>query len=253
MRKNYGIIYKITNKMNGKIYIGKTKRYYGNDSNRSRGIKDRLKKHIGDALGKRDYCRLLCKAIRKYGKENFIIEQITQCKLELTSQLETAFISFYKSRDKKIGYNIVAGGGSSECDVSEETRKKISNKLNGDLGVHKIFRKGKHVGYRAQRKQKGVHYYKTFANTKFTLEENYKKAKAWTEEIKNGRIDDKKYDKKSKLPTNITHKRKGGEIKGYRVNVRINGILHSKDFISDKYTMDEKLEQAKKFKESILK
>jgi hypothetical protein len=40
--------------------------------------------------------------------------------------------------------------------------------------------------------------------------------------------------------------------KGYRVNIRINGKLHSKDFIADKHTMDKKLEQALKFKKSIL-
>lgn len=252
MGKNCGYIYKITNIVNGKIYIGKTKKYYGNNHIRIRGINNRFKRHIQDAINQKNYCPQLCNAIRKHGANNFTIEQLTMCKLEITSDLEKAFISFYKSTDRKIGYNIAEGGGSTSCNVSEETRKKISETQGGDLNVHKKYYKGVHVGYRAHRKQNGIYYYKTFGNTQFSVEENYAKAKEWINEIKNGIMDNKTYKKENNLPTNITHKWKQGEIKGYRVNIIINGKLHSKDFISNKYTMEEKLEQALKFKKSIL-
>lgn len=252
MGKNCGIIYKITNISNGKIYIGKTKKYYGKNETKLRGIKGRLNRHINDAINKRDYCPLLCKAIRKYGKNNFIIEQLTQCKLELTSDLEIAFINYYNSTNFKKGYNISKGGGALGCRVDETTREKISKKLNGDLNIHKIYRKGIHVGYRSQRKEKGFHFYKTFANTNFSLDENYNKAKDWIEEIKEGKLEDKKYKKENKLPTNITYKRKKGIIKGYRVNIRIIGKLYSQDFTADKYNMNEKLQQAINYKKSIL-
>lgn len=249
---NCGYIYKITNIVNNKIYIGKTKKYYGVNFTRVRGINDRFKRHIKDAINHKDWCPHLCKAIRKHGANNFIVEQLTMCKLEMTSALEVAFISFYKSTDKKIGYNIAEGGGSTGINISEEIRKKISKTQGGDLNVHKKYYKGVHVGYRAHRKQNGIYYYKTFGNTQFTVEENYAKAQEWINEMKNGQLDDKKYIKETGLPTNITYKRINKEIKGYRVNIRINKKLHSKDFISDKDTMEEKLEKALKFKKSIL-
>ena len=100
MGDNCGYIYKITNMVNNKVYIGKTKKYYGKSSKRIRGINARFKRHINDAINHKDHCPYLCKAIRKHGADNFSVEQLTMCKLELTSALETAFISFYKSTGK---------------------------------------------------------------------------------------------------------------------------------------------------------
>ena len=58
-------IYKITNIANNKVYIGQT----------IRPVKKRFQRHLTDAIK----CKLdthLARAIRKYGKENFIIEEI---------------------------------------------------------------------------------------------------------------------------------------------------------------------------------
>ena len=59
-------IYKITNKINNKVYIGKT---LGT-------IENRWKSHIRDS--KRTHCekRPLYSAFEKYGVENFIIEEV---------------------------------------------------------------------------------------------------------------------------------------------------------------------------------
>ena len=63
-------IYKITNKINGKCYIGQ-----------SINIKQRWKGHRKDAfwLNGPDYQYPLYKAIRKYGIENFSFEVIEEC------------------------------------------------------------------------------------------------------------------------------------------------------------------------------
>lgn len=58
-------IYKITNCLNNKIYIGQT----------IRPIQQRFERHINDAIHKIKDTHL-CRAILKYGKENFKIEQI---------------------------------------------------------------------------------------------------------------------------------------------------------------------------------
>jgi len=54
------VIYKITNIINGKIYVGKT----------TRSLKDRWNRHIYDALSNRLDTHF-SRAIRKYGPENF--------------------------------------------------------------------------------------------------------------------------------------------------------------------------------------
>jgi len=77
-----GIIYKITNTINNKIYIGKTKTHYGNQPH---DIEKRLQNHIASALrgnSKKHGSPALCNAIVKHGKKKFIIEEILRCDLE---------------------------------------------------------------------------------------------------------------------------------------------------------------------------
>lgn len=86
------IIYKTTNLINGKIYIGRDKN--DNDS------------YLGSGL-------LLSKAIKKYGKENFKKETIEKCStIKNLNEREIFWIYKLNSRNKKIGYNIAVGG---EC------------------------------------------------------------------------------------------------------------------------------------------
>lgn len=58
-------VYKITNIQNNKVYIGQT----------IRGIQERFARHIKDAMSNRLDTHF-ARAIRKYGPENFIIEEI---------------------------------------------------------------------------------------------------------------------------------------------------------------------------------
>lgn len=109
------LIYKITNKINGKVYIGQT----------CQGLQKRKGEHIYRFnLGERDHKLYL--AMRKYGLENFAFEIICNVfdKNHL-NELEKYFIKKYDSFNH--GYNMTIGGDS----VSEETRKKISSALKG--------------------------------------------------------------------------------------------------------------------------
>ena len=58
-------IYKISNNINDKVYIGQT----------IRPIEDRFRRHISDAINN-ILDTHFARAIRKYGKENFHIEMI---------------------------------------------------------------------------------------------------------------------------------------------------------------------------------
>lgn len=86
------IIYKITNLINNKIYIGQDIK---NDT-----------KYFGSG-------KLIKLAIKKYGKENFIKEIIEYCTDEKhMDEREIFWIKEFNSTDIKIGYNICEGGKS---------------------------------------------------------------------------------------------------------------------------------------------
>lgn len=105
-----GYIYIITNNVNDKVYVGQT----------YRSIKERFSEH----LRSNDDC-YLHRAMRKYGKEHFIIEviEILQTKnfKDLVNQLnekEIYWINFYNScRD---GYNMSLGGNNAPSSNSHK-------------------------------------------------------------------------------------------------------------------------------------
>jgi group I intron endonuclease len=112
------IVYKITNKINGKIYIGQT----------TSTIQERWNSHCCHSKHGRN--ALLGKAIRKYGKENFTIEQIDYAQsIEELNKKEIEHISLSKSTDKNIGYNLMSGGDNSRH--SEVTKQKMSKSKLG--------------------------------------------------------------------------------------------------------------------------
>ena len=93
-------IYKITCTINNKVYIGQT----------SGTLKHRFYQHVNKESG----CIKLKRAIEKYGKENFTIEEIDIASDKETAlQKEAHYIKQYKSNNIKYGYNILANGYSS--------------------------------------------------------------------------------------------------------------------------------------------
>lgn len=96
-------VYKVTNLVNNKIYIGIT----------TLDVAKRWYQHCSDAYAKRDNY-VFHKAIRKYGSTNFKVEIIdTANSEEELKQKEIYYISFYHSYilDKDCnGYNMTPGG-----------------------------------------------------------------------------------------------------------------------------------------------
>ena len=89
-------VYKITIKVNGKVYIGFT----------GRAFKERWKQHC---QGKPTYP--LQMAIKTYGKDNFSTEIIFSSKSrEEALQMEILHIKKFNSRNRKFGYNCTEGG-----------------------------------------------------------------------------------------------------------------------------------------------
>ena len=94
----YGIIYKVTNKLNNKIYIGQT----------IQNLSERKAKHYYKARQK-EYDTHFINALRKYPEESFIWEIIDQANSqeELDSK-EKYWIQYYNSIND--GYNTKDGG-----------------------------------------------------------------------------------------------------------------------------------------------
>ncbi|MAE86130.1 MAG: hypothetical protein CMB80_25560 [Flammeovirgaceae bacterium] len=111
MRKHY--IYKITNLVNQKIYIGQ-----------SVAPKKRWNRHLSDARYNRGSLHLT-NAIRKYGEDRFCFEIIDVLNdVEGADKVEQEMIKQHSSFDREHGYNKALGGTSSRI-VSEETKQKI--------------------------------------------------------------------------------------------------------------------------------
>lgn len=114
-------IYKITNLITNKIYIGKT-----NDSER------RWKDHqrLAFTEGHKEYNKALYQSMRKYGIENFIFELIEEIEEydTLSGQREKYWVSYFDSYNN--GYNETLGGdGGSKpghCKGSANGRAKLT-------------------------------------------------------------------------------------------------------------------------------
>lgn len=91
-------IYKITNLINQKIYVGKT----------TTTIEKRWKTHWEDSTRLDISNRPLYKAFNKYGKENFKIEELEECSIDELNSKEIYWIE--KLGSFKYGYNATLGG-----------------------------------------------------------------------------------------------------------------------------------------------
>lgn len=97
-------IYKVTNLVNGKAYIGQAV-----------NIEKRWQKHQSSSFktNKNDYNVVFHKAIRKYGIENFKFEILEECQKEKLDERERYWIQYYHTwlGDPECkGYNITDGG-----------------------------------------------------------------------------------------------------------------------------------------------
>lgn len=109
-------IYKITNLINGKVYIGQTN-----------NLKRRWHQYK-HASKQSEHCQLITKAIAKYGIDNFKIEKIDEVdSREEANEKEEYYMNLYDSRNLNVGYNIMTGGGV--FGVTDYVKDKISKGL----------------------------------------------------------------------------------------------------------------------------
>jgi len=111
----YGFIYITTNMMNGKKYIGQRK------------LNDNWKGYLGSG-------KILKRAVKKYGRENFSREIIAVAySKEKLSELEIAFIKYHNASNSRDYYNITNGGEGFPFKHSLKSRQKMSNSQKGRI------------------------------------------------------------------------------------------------------------------------
>lgn len=108
MKSKISGIYCITNKINGKKYIGQ-----------SIDIIDRFRQHK-----KKSSNQIISKAIRKYGVDNFNFEILLRCPHMCMNYWENYYIIKHNTINP-IGYNLESGG-TDRYFISNETRNKMS-------------------------------------------------------------------------------------------------------------------------------
>lgn len=118
-------IYKITNLINGKSYVGQ-----------SIDIHKRWKREIEDSnnANRISYDYPLMRAFRKYGIDNFNFEIIEECCIEDLNEKEIYWIDFYDTFFH--GYNQTLGGDTTIRQPKEKIIGVINDLLNTDM-IHK--------------------------------------------------------------------------------------------------------------------
>ena len=123
-------IYKITNKINGKIYIGS-----------SVDLKRRINEHFWELKNNRHPNIHLQYAYNKYGRNNFEVEVIEYCNKNIVREREQYYIDKYLPYLQSVGYNISNnsnGGNTGNSETHPKAKltwndvKKMRNKYNQD-------------------------------------------------------------------------------------------------------------------------
>ena len=153
-------IYKITNLINNKCYIGKT----------LNTIQERWREHCSDYKKRDEEKRPLYLAMSKYGIENFKIEEIEQCNEDIVNDREKYWIEYYGSFKK--GYNATLGGdGKAYLDRKlliktyneVQNLKKSAKILNIDAGHLSKILKENNIEVRSSKEVQNEEYGKEIA------------------------------------------------------------------------------------------
>ena len=110
--KIIGEVYKITNLITNKMYIGQTRSHYLNNGKyRPFGHMGRFKKHLNEAsrINVNCSCSYLNSTINKYGASNFKCELILTCDIIDLDYYEIKYISELDTKYPN-GYNLTSGG-----------------------------------------------------------------------------------------------------------------------------------------------
>ena len=114
------IIYRITNKANGKCYVGQT----------TQGIKTRWYQHCWES-GRPANNVYFHKAIRKYGKESFTVELLEETTVDILDDRERYWIAKLQPE-----YNMTEGGNTSVAFTGRKHTKETKERMSRAAKSH---------------------------------------------------------------------------------------------------------------------
>lgn len=117
--KDLGGIYKITNTVNGKCYIGRTKCFYQRCNQYIHDFYKRNINHINDYM---------YNSMQKYGFENFTFRIVEICDVEYQQERENFWMEYFDTHNSLLGYNL-----RKDTDGSMETHPSTSKKITERL------------------------------------------------------------------------------------------------------------------------
>lgn len=120
-----GFIYKITNRVNNKVYIGQT----------HFTIEHRFKQHIKN-FNIEHRQQPLYKAFAKYGIENFSVEMVEEVECEKLNEREIYWIAYYDSFNK--GYNATLGGDGQLYQWTDSQYEEIKSLYLSGFTIKKV-------------------------------------------------------------------------------------------------------------------
>jgi hypothetical protein len=98
-------------------------------------MEKRFSSHISEAFSsKKNQCHYLNNSIRKYGKDNFLVELIEICQIQDADEREAFYILGYNTMFPN-GYNLKLGTITTR--LSEEGKRRVSD------GVHRYYEEQK--------------------------------------------------------------------------------------------------------------
>jgi hypothetical protein len=228
---NESIIYSITNKLDGKIFIGST----------TMSLSDKWRTHISRSS---EYKMLINQKIVDDGIENFKIAQILCCSKNEMLKNKLMYIEKYKTNNPDYGYNAIKHAAYHKYD-NEDTP---SMDLPPNIYPVKDHKTGLTLGFKGVFSFNKVPYVRSCTDSKLLLNERLNIIKQWVKDIRDRKPGILEPRRNNGLPKNIYY-HYNSRLKNKIPDGVLFGYKNFRKFFNAKVSMTAAIDAAIKFKE----